>query len=248
MDVAETPYFSIVIISLNARDSIARTLQSVLRQTILDYEIIVKDGCSTDGTMGMIPQSERIRTFEEKDAGIYDAMNQAVNYAKGRYVSFLNCGDEFYDEFVLENARRTGIMQDAPCVLYGNTYFRGTGSIRVPPNPIDDYFWYRTTLCHQSVFFARELFSRGNRYDVAYKVASDFKLMVQFYKEKVPFVPLGITVCFYEGGGFSETGKGLAINRAEKKRIIGDAYTPFQRLGFFCRHATIALKHKIIRP
>lgn len=248
MNAAATPFFSIVIVSLNARDSIVRTLQSVLRQTTQDYEIIVKDGCSTDGTMDMIPQSERIRTFAERDAGIYDAMNQAVEYAKGRYVSFLNCGDEFYDEFVLENARRTGIVQDAPCVLYGNTYFRGTGSIRVPPKTIDDYFWYRTTLCHQSVFFDRELFSRGNKYDVVYKVASDFKLMVQLYKEKVPFVPLGITVCFYEGGGFSETGKGLSINKAEKKRVLGGAYTPLQRLGFFFRHAAIALKRQIIRP
>jgi len=247
MGGAMRPYFSVIIVSLNARDSIARTINSVLRQTMQDYEIIVKDSCSTDGTIEAIPGNGKIRIFTEKDSGIYDAMNQAARYVNGHYVSFLNCGDEFYDESVLEKTYKVGSRQTSPCVLYGNVYFKGNDELRVPPQKIDDYFWYRTTLCHQSAFFSGEIFTRGGAYDLTYRVASDCKLMVQLYKGNVPFVPLGINVCTYEGGGFSETKEGLSANHREKKRIIVDTFTPLQRMRFFCKHVAIALKGQVIR-
>ena len=74
--------FSILVVCLNPGDKLRHTIESVLEQTESDYEILVKDGGSTDGCMAMLPQDERIRVVSQKDLGIYDAMNQAVAQAR----------------------------------------------------------------------------------------------------------------------------------------------------------------------
>lgn len=124
--------FSIIVVCLNAGEKLRETVESILRQTEQDYEIIIKDGSSTDETTikyldsyakpddpqaGSSVQNHRtqdtwqgeraesvprINIYRSRDTGIYDAMNQAVQYVRGEYVLFLNCGDSFYDEHVLE--------------------------------------------------------------------------------------------------------------------------------------------------
>ena len=93
--------FSIVVVCLNAGNKLKMTVESILAQTYGDYEIIVKDGMSSDGCLDDLPEDKRIRVFQEKDRGIYDGMNQAVERAGGEYIYFLNCGDFFYDKDVL---------------------------------------------------------------------------------------------------------------------------------------------------
>ena len=99
-----TPVFSVVVVSLNAEKLIRSTLDSVLSQTFEDYEVIVKDGLSTDGTVNQIPSDDRIRVFVQKDTGIYDAMNQATSFTRGKYVLYLNCGDVFASSNVILSA------------------------------------------------------------------------------------------------------------------------------------------------
>lgn len=98
------PFFSIIVVCLNPGEKLSETLASVQNQTFQDYEVIVKDGLSTDGSaervQKMFPR-ENFHLISQKDQGIYDAMNQAAVLAKGRYVYFLNCGDRFYSEKVL---------------------------------------------------------------------------------------------------------------------------------------------------
>ena len=94
--------FSIIVVCLNPGDKLNRTLDSVLSQTFSDYEIVVKDGGSKDGSVESMRLDARIRFYKEQDGGIYEAMNQAVSHAKGDFVLFLNCGDLFPDDRVLE--------------------------------------------------------------------------------------------------------------------------------------------------
>ena len=94
--------FSIIVVCLNPGSKLNQTLDSILAQTCTDYEIVVKDGGSRDGSVEGMRQDERIHLYVEKDAGIYDAMNQAVAHAEGDFILFLNCGDVFYRETVLE--------------------------------------------------------------------------------------------------------------------------------------------------
>ena len=93
---------SIITPCLNSAKTIRQTIESVLNQTYQDIEYIIVDGASTDGTLEIIQEYEdqfqgRMQYVSEPDNGIYDAMNQAVGYAKGAFLIFLNCGDVFYD-------------------------------------------------------------------------------------------------------------------------------------------------------
>ena len=95
--------FSIITVCLNAGDDLILTIESALNQTYSDFEIIVKDGFSTDGSVEMIPKDDRIRLIQKKDNGIYDAMNQGIEVASGQYIIFMNAGDKFYNNKVLAN-------------------------------------------------------------------------------------------------------------------------------------------------
>ena len=98
--------FSIIVVCLNAGDKLHKTIESILSQTESDYEIVVKDGGSTDGSVKTLLTDDKMRVYCEADTGIYDAMNQALSHAKGEYVCFLNCGDYFYDRTVLKQVRQ----------------------------------------------------------------------------------------------------------------------------------------------
>lgn len=97
--------FSIIVVCFNAGEKLHKTIDSIRRQTETDYEIIVEDGLSTDGSVENLTPGADLKIFRERDAGIYDAMNRAVSRAAGAYLFFLNCGDYFEDETVLARVR-----------------------------------------------------------------------------------------------------------------------------------------------
>ena len=99
-----TPFYTIITPSFNAGDKLNETLDSVLAQTFPDFEIIVKDAKSTDGSIGGMRRDRRINLIRARDEGIYDGMNQALATANGEYILFLNCGDVLHDAQVLEKA------------------------------------------------------------------------------------------------------------------------------------------------
>lgn len=97
--------FSIIVVCYNAGGKLQKTIESIRRQTEKDYEIIVEDGLSADGSVEKLVSGEDLKIFRERDEGIYDAMNRAVSHAAGAYLFFLNCGDYFEDETVLARVR-----------------------------------------------------------------------------------------------------------------------------------------------
>ena len=85
--------FSIIVVCLNAGQELLRTVDSILGQTYPHFEIIVKDGMSSDGFVEKLPGDERIRVVRQKDKGIYDAMNKGIRGASGDIIGILNSGD-----------------------------------------------------------------------------------------------------------------------------------------------------------
>ena len=222
--------FTIITVCFNSEMTIERTIQSVLNQTCQDYEYIIIDGVSTDGTMDIVRKYEplfqgRMRWISEKDQGIYDAMNQAVEEAKGRFVFFLNCGDWFMDEQVLADMHdriagheQTGTERSA--IYYGNVYERVTGQL-VSSNPkLNAFGCYRNVPCHQACFYERELLLR-HPFQLEYRVRADYEQFLWcFFEAKANPFYTGITVADYEGGGFSETKKNLAVSKEEHREIV----------------------------
>ena len=141
-----TPMFSILVVSLNPGGKLVETIRSVTEQTYKDYEVVVKDGGSRDGSLDMLKEflraesaGERVRILEQADSGIYDGMNQATRAAKGEYLYFLNCGDLFASEDALaqaageiEDVLRRG---DTPGIFYGDILDALRGQV-VASNPV----------------------------------------------------------------------------------------------------------------
>ena len=92
--------FSVITINYNNREGLNKTIKSVLCQSINDYEYIIIDGGSTDGSVDIINNNANFITYwvSEKDNGIYHAMNKGVAHAHGEYCIFMNSGDIFYNE------------------------------------------------------------------------------------------------------------------------------------------------------
>lgn len=226
--------FSIIVVCLNAGEKLHSTLKSILEQTETDYEVVIKDGGSTDGSTERIVQNEKIRLITQKDKGIYDAMNQAVRYAGGEYLFFLNCGDCFYDERVLETVKEFLLKKETsgetekrrPYIFYGNIKEQLTGAL-VQSNPeMDDFGCYRNVPCHQACFYSRELLTERG-FDLSYKVRADYEhFLWSYYRAKALTVYMPVLVTVYEGGGFSETAQNRKLSAAEHREIVGNYMPP----------------------
>lgn len=248
--------FSIIVVCLNAGDKLRETIESIRSQTEQDYEVIIKDGGSVDSaTQDYLGEYEQlregnlsqdgmmhgiVRLYRSSDKGIYDAMNQAVQYIRGDYVLFLNCGDSFYDDEVLSQVKRHIAQADrrgvqhleqaekalkSRYIFYGNIYECRTDT-PVQSNPIiDDFACYRNIPCHQACFYDAGLL-REKSFDTSYVVRADYEHFLWCrYKGHAKTVYMPLTVAFYEGGGFSET-KGNERRSRQEHREIVDRYMP----------------------
>ena len=113
--------FSIITVCLNAGNDLLETVESTLKQSYSEFEIIVKDGFSKDESICKLPQDKRIHLVQKKDTGIYDAMNQGIEVAQGDYMIFMNAGDKFYDSEVLKRIA-DGIEETSGDLYYGRCY------------------------------------------------------------------------------------------------------------------------------
>lgn len=248
------PFFSIIIVCFQAGEELSRTVESVRMQTDGDFEILVKDGGSTDGSIGHLPEDSRIRLFQEKDSGIYDAMNQAAGRVRGQYVLFLNCGDYLHDKEVLAGVRkavtesagrtiggRKAVSELPPVIFYGNTYERKTQSVVMSNPKLDAFGCYRNIPCHQSCFYPAELIrpeqlhkrGRERTYEPHYRVRADYEHFLWcFFQAKAQTVYVPLTVCSYEGGGFSESKENRAAAKEEHRAITALYMTKKERLRY----------------
>lgn len=234
----QTKFFSIVVVSLNSDKRLQETLQSILQQTYTDYEVVIKDGESKDGSLDFLTEENvlennpQIRLIQEKDKSIYDGMNQAVTYVTGQYVQFLNCGDLFYDEHVLEKVAdfiesdcgkrvsdKADVTKEVSTIYYGNQYNLIQKSVITSAPQINDFTCYRNVPCHQVCFYDKRLFEK-RAYLPKYTVRADYEhFLYSVYEEKARTQAMPIIICFYEGGGYSETKENRKRSAAQHHEI-----------------------------
>ena len=179
---------TVVTVSFNAREVIARTLQSVLAQDYPALEYIVIDGGSTDGTQELIePCRDRIAHYvSETDGGIYFGMNKGIAAATGAYLLFLNAGDVFADAHVVSDVAAFLEAHPETDVLYGDSeQVLEYGTYRIHPSvPFADN---RIRISHQASFVRTSLL-RLHPFDTRYRYAADAEQLSWFYLEGYRFV------------------------------------------------------------
>ncbi len=211
--------FSIITVTFNSGDKLKKTIDSVLKQTCDDFEIVVKDGGSTDGSIEKLEGCGFgcVRIVKSKDLGIYDAMNQAIQESLGEFLMFLNAGDTFFSNTVLETLTASDSLE--PCtILYGNTYFAQYGTVAKACPKASGFSLYRNMPCHQSIVYARDVLLT-KPYDTTYKLRADYEqLLNSFFSGNVKFNYIDTTIAAYEGGGFSESASNRRLAQNESKR------------------------------
>ncbi len=251
------PFFSIIVTTLNAEEFIERTLRSVLEQTDGDYEIIIKDGGSSDGTLSRIPQHEKITVYSLPDGGIYEGMNQGIAHASGRYLYFLNCGDTLHNEHVLEQVHALALQEGGrdELIIYGD--FVTGGFLHTLPKSMSKFFLFGSSICHQAMFFGRKVFERYGSYDTALRLMADYDLTLKAFMGGSAFIHCAIPVCHYLGGGFSARKEQRTAFHAEHRCLRQRHFSRWERAGYaLCRILTAArlrsclkaLRQRLCRP
>ncbi|GHS97386.1 glycosyl transferase [Bacteroidia bacterium] len=168
---------SIITINLNNQDGLRKTIESAISQTFTDFEYIVIDGASTDGSVDIIEAyADRITYWiSEPDKGIYNAMNKGILQAKGEYCLFLNSGDWLIKNNVLEIVFRQDNNTDLIIGRLHQKHNNIRGIIKKEPGEslrFSDF--YIASLLHPCTFIKRNLFERVGLYDENYRIVSDW--------------------------------------------------------------------------
>ena len=197
------PQLSIITINLNNKEGLQKTIESVISQTYTDFEYLIIDGGSNDGSDHVIKQYANKLTYwvSEPDKGIYNAMNKGIQKAHGEYCLFLNSGDSLFDSNVLQNVFSTKHMED---LLYGDIVMGedNTSTLKVCPDKLTFEFLLYDYVPHQCVFFKRELFRKIGLYNENLKIVSDdefFILAVTHYNCSYTHLPFTISIFNRDG-------------------------------------------------
>ena len=257
---------SIITITYNNAEGLRKTLASVASQTFRDFEHIIVDGGSTDGSVEIIRQyadSEAMRLegykatrqekngkaddtlpnrpiasspnrheicwISEKDRGVYDAQNKGIHLAHGEYCYFLNAGDTFCNEHVLELIFKPLTFNLSPLtsthdILYGNEIIvdgngQRIGIARGVKNPtfVD---LYNSCMKHQASFIRRSLFDKYGMYDADMRICSDFDwfFRVIAFHDDVTLQYKDVNIAYFENTGLSYHSPELCTH--ERQQIL----------------------------
>lgn len=200
----EQPLVTVITVCYNAREMLLRTMNSVWAQTYKHVEYVIVDGASTDGTLELLAEyGGRIDHWvSESDKGIYDAMNKGVSMAKGKWVIFMNAGDCFADNHVLENVFSVPRQAD---VIYGDVVKGGV--VKKASSPRNAH---RMFFCHQSVFVKIESL-KAFPFDISHKMSADFKQMKQLWLAGKQFLQLDFPIADFDVQGVSNTNRAVGL-------------------------------------
>lgn len=174
---------SIITVCYNAEASLEQTILSVLNQSYCEREYIVIDGGSKDGTVDIIKKYAEHLSYwvSEPDKGIYDAMNKGVKHATGEWVCFMNAGDTFADDEVLDDVFGRKCLSAQLKVIGGNTNLIYPDRVELLKSAGADYTPYGMPYCHQSCFVRINDMENPWKFDLTYRLAADYKVIYDAY-------------------------------------------------------------------
>lgn len=220
---------SIITINLNNATGLCKTIESVVSQTFTDYEYIIIDGGSTDGSIDVIRKfAHRIHYWiSEPDKGIYNAMNKGIFKAQGEYLLFLNSGDWLTEENTLSKVFE--IQSDAD-ILYGNMNFvsdSGSTVRRVTDeSQLSLAYFFNNSFCHPATFISRKLFN-GTLYDESLKIAADKKFFIEkILLQNCSLQKIDEIITNFDMNGITYKTDNNAIVKEENNKILTQLVPP----------------------
>ena len=242
---------SVITINLNNAEGLKRTMKSVNEQTFPDFEYIIIDGGSTDGSIDIIREfqkhtsgtdlSSKFNLYweSEPDRGIYNAMNKGIVRSQGEYCFFLNSGDYFASPKVLENVMKMKATED---ILFGNLliYVNDKLTEKSFGKPKLSFLdLYLSSMKHQASFIKRILFDKFGLYDESLKIIADWEFFLKAVGlGNASYRHISEDIACFDNAGISNNSYELIIS--ERKRVLEthipsmilDDYKFFERFAF----------------
>ena len=176
------PKLTIITINYNNLSGLRKTIDSVLCQSYTDYEWIIIDGGSVDGSTELIKQNSNSFAYwcSEPDNGVFNAMNKGIILARGEYVQFLNSGDWYCHQDVLTEIFKNNPIDD---IVYGNLIYVSSEREwinKVPDTITAEYLLSGKTILHSGgSFIKRTLFSQYGLYDESLNIVADWAFFLR---------------------------------------------------------------------
>ena len=206
---------SIITVVYNGAKTLEKTIQSVLNQTYKNIEYIVIDGQSTDGTQLIIEKyMDAIAYYiSEKDKGLYYAMNKGLRQATGDIIGIINSDDWYVKNAV--NDIVVYFQENVVDLVYGQIIAVSEHNKEsIYQNIALESMWYRMALPHPSVFVKKGVYDKLGGFDVNYKFAADYELLLRFYSEEIRFGYIDKVIAYFREGGLSTKRKKEMYNES----------------------------------
>lgn len=240
---------SIVTVTYNAAGVLEKTLQSILNQTSKDFECLIIDGASTDGTLDIIRKyqdRENLRYISEKDWGLYDAMNKGISLAKGEYVWFINAGDKIYAPTTVEQILQKLEKNPQADVVYGQSLIvdendnpLGERHKIAPKNLKVKSLLKGLVVCHQSILVRRSI---APTYNLRYKISADYNWTIEALKKSRQNLYIDAYLSKFMISGISAKYRKLSL--IERYHIMKKHFGTIPTLW---AHVKIAIKYPLTR-
>lgn len=214
---------SIITVCYNAEKTISRCMESVYKLNTKNYEYIIIDGASTDKTISIVNKWGKkfesigisITIISEKDSGIYNAMNKAIDIAKGDWAIFINSDDCFADPEIINKCFSYEVYD---CdVFYGDTLVSANGELRhQKARPLEQLkSGYEMPFCHQSTFTKTSCLKKY-KFDENYKIIADIDLYLRLYENGAIFKHIPYFVSIFSNDGISQTNRNRSIEEGKQ--------------------------------
>lgn len=225
---------SIITINYNDAKGLHKTIESIKCQSYKNFQYIVIDGNSSDGSKDVILQHKEFIdvAISEPDKGIYNAMNKGASKAIGEYLLFINSGDELYNEHTLSYIFSHSFNED---IVSGNTlnYSTDISINEIPPKDISLYSFVSGSLPHCSTLIKNSLFIKLKGYRENYNIISDWCFFVEaLIKNECTYKTLPLIIARFNLYGISSTSpkkeeieKHLFLEELFGRRVIKDYLT-----------------------
>lgn len=220
---------SIITINRNNRHGLDETIQSVHNQTFRDFEYIIIDGKSSDGSVdvikGHLTDEFDLKWLSEEDTGIFDAMNKGIRMASGKYLLFLNSGDTLDSESVIQQVFDRPHLAD---ILIGECRVMKDGHQIWMQGPQKRYtlkYLLNSSISHQASFIKKELFDRFGLYREDLKMMGDWDFFLRaIILGECTVEPLSIVISKYDATGISSNPQNRDIILKEKDSVFSDLH------------------------
>lgn len=223
------PHISIITVNLNNLEGLQRTMKSVLEQSYSDYEYIIIDGGSKDGSKEYIEKHrDRLAHFvSEPDKGIYNGMNKGIKASQGEYLLFLNSGDLLVHEKILSE---NSCFLKGKEIIYFNLQVVDTNEVlsRTYPDELTFRYFLHSSLPHPSTFIKAICFNKTSFYDENLKISSDWKFFIEgICKYNLTYLRVDRSLTIHYLDGISSNPINHTLIQKERKMILNKSFPIF---------------------